>query len=138
VVATARLARHGGQYQTGAKQGATAFTLPGLSARHISTPPPEFFLGVDQVGAPTASPCGPSGLRARASARERAGPGRWTRRPRRSPRDDVMRNHICERNLIERFFNKIKHFRAIATRYDKPARNFLAAIQLVSAIVLLN
>jgi transposase len=44
----------------------------------------------------------------------------------------------CERNLIERFFNKIKHFRAIATRYDKLARNFLAAVQLVSAIILLN
>jgi transposase len=43
-----------------------------------------------------------------------------------------------ERNLIERFFNKIKHYRAIATRYDKLARNFLAAIQLVSAIILLN
>jgi len=43
-----------------------------------------------------------------------------------------------ERNLIERFFNKIKHFRAIATRYDKLARNFLAAVQLVSAIILLN
>src|ERR1700690_562115 len=25
----------------------------------------------------------------------------------------------CERNLIERFFNKLKHFRAIATRYDR-------------------
>jgi transposase len=44
----------------------------------------------------------------------------------------------CERNLIERFFNKIKHFRAIATRYDKLAQNFLAAVQLVSAIILLN
>jgi transposase len=43
-----------------------------------------------------------------------------------------------ERNLIERFFNKIKHFRAIATRYDKLARNFLGAVQLVSAIILLN
>jgi transposase len=43
-----------------------------------------------------------------------------------------------ERNLIERFFNRIKHFRAIATRYDKRARNFLAGIHLVSAIVLLN
>ena len=29
-----------------------------------------------------------------------------------------------ERNLVERFFNKLKHFRAIATRYDKLARNF--------------
>jgi len=43
-----------------------------------------------------------------------------------------------ERNLIERFFNKIKHFRAIATCYDKLARNFLAAVQLVAAIILLK
>ena len=28
----------------------------------------------------------------------------------------------CERNLVERFFNIIKHFRAIATRYEKTAR----------------
>ena len=44
----------------------------------------------------------------------------------------------CERNLIERFFNKIKHFRAIATRYDKLAKIFLAGVQLASAIILLN
>jgi transposase len=44
----------------------------------------------------------------------------------------------CERNLIERFFNKLKHFRAIATRYDKLARNFLAGIHLASTIILLN
>ena len=37
-----------------------------------------------------------------------------------------------KRNLVERFFNKIKHFRRIATRYDKLARNFLAAIALAS------
>ena len=43
-----------------------------------------------------------------------------------------------ERNLVERFFNKIKHYRAIATRYDKLARNFLAAVQLVATIILLN
>ena len=44
----------------------------------------------------------------------------------------------CERNLIERFFNKLKHFRAIATRYDKLARNFLAGVQLASVMILLN
>ena len=44
----------------------------------------------------------------------------------------------CERNLIERFFNKLKQFRAIATRYDKLARNFLAGVQLASTIILLN
>ena len=44
----------------------------------------------------------------------------------------------CERNLVERFFNKLKHFRAIATRYDKLARNFLAGVHLACAIILLN
>ena len=29
----------------------------------------------------------------------------------------------CERNLVERFFNKLKHFRAVATRYEKHACN---------------
>ena len=43
-----------------------------------------------------------------------------------------------ERNLIERFFGKLKQFRAIATRYDKLARNFLGAIRLVAAVVQLN
>jgi transposase len=37
-----------------------------------------------------------------------------------------------ERNLIERFFSKLKHFRRVATRYDKLAANFLAMIQLGS------
>jgi transposase len=42
------------------------------------------------------------------------------------------------RHLIENFFCKLKQFRAIATRYDKTARNFLAAIHLAAAIVWLN
>ena len=37
-----------------------------------------------------------------------------------------------KRNLVERFFNRLKHFRAIATRYHKLARNFLAAIALAA------
>ena len=37
------------------------------------------------------------------------------------------------RNLVERFFNKLKHFRAVATRYDKRADNFLAGVKLASA-----
>ena len=36
------------------------------------------------------------------------------------------------RNLIERFFSELKHFRRIATRYDKLAANFLAMVQLAS------
>ena len=38
-----------------------------------------------------------------------------------------------ERNLVERFFNKLKHFRAVATRYDKLAENYLAGVKLASA-----
>jgi len=34
------------------------------------------------------------------------------------------------RNLVERFFNKLKHSHAIATRYDKRNDNFLASVQL--------
>ena len=44
----------------------------------------------------------------------------------------------AERNLVERFFNKLKHYRAIATRYDKLDRNFLAGLHLAAIIILLN
>lgn len=50
------------------------------------------------------------------------------RKVQRSVDHDIYR----QRNLIERFFNKLKHFRRIATRYDKTARNFLAAVQLAA------
>ena len=42
------------------------------------------------------------------------------------------------RHLIENFFCKLKQFRAIATRYDKTARNFLAAVHLTAATIWLN
>lgn len=35
------------------------------------------------------------------------------------------------RNVVERFFNRIKHFRGIATRYEKSPENYLAAVKLV-------
>ena len=42
------------------------------------------------------------------------------------------------RHLVENFFEKIKQYRAIATRYDKTARNFLAAEYLVAAVLWLK
>ena len=36
------------------------------------------------------------------------------------------------RNLVERFFNKLKHFRAVATRYEKSPENYLAVVKLAS------
>lgn len=51
---------------------------------------------------------------------------------------DFDRELYKERHLIENFFCKLKQLRAIATRYDKTARNFLAAIHLTAAIIWLN
>jgi len=42
------------------------------------------------------------------------------------------------RHLIENFFAKLKQYRAIATRYDKKARNFLGGIYLAATMVWLN
>ncbi|MEM7650008.1 MAG: IS5 family transposase [Cyanobacteria bacterium P01_A01_bin.70] len=42
------------------------------------------------------------------------------------------------RHLIENFFAKLKQYRAIATRYDKTARNFLGTIHLAAAVIWLN
>ena len=42
------------------------------------------------------------------------------------------------RHLIENFFAKLKHYRALATRYDKRAVSFLGAIHLAASVILLN
>jgi transposase len=51
---------------------------------------------------------------------------------------DYDRQPYGVRHLIENFFARIKQFRAIATRYEKTARNFLAAVHLVANVVWLN
>jgi transposase len=51
---------------------------------------------------------------------------------------DFDKDAYKARHLIENFFCKLKQYRAIATRYDKTARNFLAAIHLAAAIIWLN
>ena len=59
-------------------------------------------------------------------------------RPNRVTPREFDRELYKERYLIENFFCKLKQFRAIATRYDKTARNFLAAIHLAAATIWLN
>ncbi len=39
------------------------------------------------------------------------------------------------RHLMENFFARLKHYRGIATRYDKTARNFMRAIHLAATMV---
>ena len=53
-------------------------------------------------------------------------------------RRDYDRDLFQARHLIENFFARLKQFRAIATRYDKTARNFLGAIHLAAAVIWLN
>jgi transposase len=53
---------------------------------------------------------------------------------RRSVDPDIYR----QRNLIERFFCRIKQFRRIATRFDKLARNFHAAVLLAATRIWLR
>ncbi len=56
------------------------------------------------------------------------------KRPRKNPR--WHDKHLYKaRHLIENFFGKLKQFRAVATRYDKTARNFLAAIHLAASVI---
>lgn len=43
-----------------------------------------------------------------------------------------------QRNRIERFFNKIKNLRRIATRYDKLRKTFFASLHLVSAFLIIR
>ena len=56
---------------------------------------------------------------------------------RKSPRETDFALYR-ERNLVERFFGKLKQYRAIATRFDKLANTFLAGVLLVCVLIWLN
>ncbi len=57
---------------------------------------------------------------------------------RRKDQRDYDRDLYAARHLIEHFCCRLKQYRAIATRYDKTRRHFLAAIHLVASAILLN
>lgn len=59
-------------------------------------------------------------------------PARRNRKEKREIDDNLYK----DRNKIERFFNRLKHYRRIATRYEKTGRNYLSFI-LVGAIMTL-
>ncbi len=51
---------------------------------------------------------------------------------------DYDEYRYCERNLVERVFQKLKHYRRIATRYERLAVTYLAMLSLVATIIWLN
>lgn len=51
---------------------------------------------------------------------------------------DIDRERYRDRNLVERFWARMKHYRRVATRYEKTARNFLAIIHVASIMLLLR
>jgi transposase len=53
--------------------------------------------------------------------------------PQRKDPRSYDRHLYKDRNLVERFFNRIKHFRRIATRYEKLTRNYFSMLNLVCA-----
>jgi len=54
--------------------------------------------------------------------------------PTRKVRIPYDREAYKARNLIERCFNKLKHFRRIATRYDRRAPHFLSFVLIAAAL----
>ena len=74
--------------------------------------------------------CDTNAIRAFAADR-----GAWANIPPRSIRQGArsFSGRVCrQRNLVERFFNRIKHFRGLATRYERRPDNFLAALELAA------
>ncbi len=59
------------------------------------------------------------------------------RRNRKQPRE-YDKELYKARHLIENFFARLKHYRAIATRYDKRGANFLGAVYLAASVIWLN
>lgn len=59
------------------------------------------------------------------------------KRNRKEPRRGYDRNLYADRNKVERFTGRIKHYRRVATRYDKKAKNYLAFVQVASIMTLL-
>lgn len=70
--------------------------------------------------------------RIRASLREKGAFANIPPKPNRRSKPYFSTWLYRERNLIERFFSRLKHFRRVATRYDRQAETFLDMVQLAS------
>jgi len=104
----------------------------------------EFKVATGERGRPRSRPrkiVADKAYRAKANRHilRRRGIGRvipWARNQRR--RGPFDRDAYRQRNQVERFFARIKHFRRIATRYEKLARHYLAMVTLASIVIWLR
>ena len=55
----------------------------------------------------------------------------------RTEQRDYDANLYADRNKIERLFNRLKHYRRVATRYEKLGRNYLSMVYVASIMTLL-
>lgn len=60
-------------------------------------------------------------------------PARRNRKEQRQIDDNLYK----DRNKVERFFNRLKHYRRIGTRYEKTGRNYLSMVYLASTMICL-
>ena len=56
----------------------------------------------------------------------------------RAEQRDYDREQYKDRNLVERFWFKLKQYRRVATRYEETDRNFLAFVHVASIMILLK
>lgn len=56
----------------------------------------------------------------------------------RATQRDIDTDRYKDRNLVERFWAKMKVYRRVATRYEKTSRNFLAFVHVAATMILLQ
>ncbi len=54
---------------------------------------------------------------------------------RRKIKRDYNKEIYKQRNIIERYFKRLKHWRRVASRFEKTARNFMAIIYIAATII---
>jgi transposase len=90
-------------------------------------------LGTVMAGQTLIADAGYDSDRLRADLKRRRAKACVKPMPNRKKRYRPRKAVYAKRNRVERFFNRLKHFRAVASRYEKHAENFLALVKLASA-----
>ena len=88
---------------------------------------------INLIRRPAACPRDPENIRVAEMEAAAVIPPKWRKKHR-----TYDKHYYKDRNLIERFFCKLKQFSGIATRYCKRGKYFLEAVKLASSIILMR